>query len=61
MDKIEEYPYSVIHKMIDFPFYKFSVKGNYRGIVTVSNRNLIVNLLRFRPRNLAYRALGKLK
>jgi len=61
IDQIEEYPYNVIHKMRDFPFYKFNVKGNYRGIVTVSDRKLIVNLLRFRPRNLAYRSLHTLK
>ena len=61
IDQIEEYPYNVIHKMRDFPFYKFSVKGNYRGIVNVSNRKLIIILLRFRPRNLAYRSLDTLK
>ena len=61
IDQIEEYPYNVIHKMRDFPFYKFNVKGNYRGIVTIYKKKLIVNLLRFRHRDLAYRSLDKLK
>jgi len=61
VDEIEEYPYNVIHKMRDFPFYKFNVKGNYRGIVTVSGKKLIINLLRFRHRDLVYRALEKIK
>ncbi len=59
LDAIEEDPYRHLNKMRDYPYYKFKVK-TYRGIVTMVNRKLIINVLRIRPRNIVYRELGKL-
>jgi len=59
LDAIEEDPYGHLNKMRDYPYYKFKVR-TYRGIVTMANRKLIINVLRIRPRNIVYRELGGL-
>ena len=45
--------------MRKYPYYKFRVK-NYRGIVSLANRKLIVNVLRIRQRNTVHGDLDKL-
>lgn len=60
LDDIEEDPYSHLHKLRKYDLYKFRVDG-YRGIVTIKNHKLIIQILRLVLRsNSTYKGLDKL-
>lgn len=56
MDIIVLDPYEHLHKMRGLDLYSFKVK-NYRGIVTLRNRKMVVLVVKVKHRNVAYRNL----
>jgi len=56
VDEIEKDPFAHLQKIRNFPLYKFKVE-NYRGIVTLANRKLFINIVKIKHRNVVYRDL----
>jgi len=54
--EIEKDPFTHLQKIRKFPLYKFRVR-NYRGIVSMSNRKLFINIVKIKHRNIVYRDL----
>lgn len=49
-------PYEHLHKIRELDLYSFKVK-NYRGIVTLRNRKMIILVVKIKHRNVVYRNL----
>ena len=56
MREIEKDPYHHLQKIRNYQLYKFRVE-NYRGIVDIANKKLILNVVKIKHRNVAYRSL----
>jgi len=54
--EIEKNPFAHLQKMRKIPLYKLRVK-NYRGIVSMSNRKLFINIVKIKHRSIVYRNL----
>ena len=48
-----------LQKLRKFPLHKFRVK-NYRGIVSIANKKLIINIVKIKHRNIIYKGLDKI-
>lgn len=54
MREIKLDPYALLDKMTNSPYYKFRV-GEYRGIVNIVNKKLILQLVKVKHRSQVYK------
>lgn len=56
MDEIAVDPYGLLDPLTNSPYYKFRV-GDYRGVVNIVNKKLILQLVKVKHRSQVYKKL----
>lgn len=58
MKEIRKNPYGLLRKLRKYPFYTYGVK-NYRAIVQLQNRKLVIHVVMVKPRSRVYKSIAK--